>query len=53
MRRTGLTKDGANTLMDSLGTVTSGRTVTLQLPQGAQGCDTSKATSKRWKVTIG
>ena len=53
MRRTGLTKDGANTLMDSLGTVTSGRTVTLQLPSGAQGCDTSKATSKRWKVTIG
>lgn len=53
MRRTGLTKDGANTLMDSLGTVTSGRTVTLQLPSGANGCDTSKATSKRWKVTIG
>lgn len=53
MRRTGLTKDGANTLMDSLGTVTSGRTVTLQLPSGAQGCDTSKATAKRWKVTIG
>lgn len=53
MRRTGLTVDGANTLMDSLGQVTSGRTVTLQLPSGAQGCDTSKATSKRWKVTIG
>ena len=33
--------------------IATGYTVTPQLPQGAQGCDTSKATSKRWKVTVG
>ena len=51
MRRTGLTAEGADTLMDSLGTVTSGRTVTLKLPDSALGARQGVARSKGWTVT--
>ena len=48
---TALSPDGANTLMDSLGTPT--QAVPLKLPTTATGCDTTKATAKRWTVTTG
>ena len=51
LSKTALTADGATALFDSLGTVTSGRTVTLKLPDSALGARQGVARSKGWVVT--
>ena len=51
LSKTALTADGATALFDSLGTVTSGRTVTLKLPDSALGARQGVARSKGWTVT--
>ena len=51
LSKTALTAAGATALFDSLGTVTSGRTVTLKLPDSALGARQGVALSKGWTVT--
>ena len=51
LSKTALTAAGATALFDSLGTVTSGRTVTLKLPNSALGARQGVARSKGWTVT--
>ena len=51
LSKTALTADGATELFDSLGTVTSGRTVTLKLPDSALGVSQGLARDKGWTVT--
>ena len=51
LSKTALTSAGATALFDSLGTVTSGRTVTLKLPDSALGARQGVARSKGWTVT--
>lgn len=51
LSKTALTAAGATALFDSLGTVTSGRTVTLKLPDSALGARQGVARSKGWTVT--
>ena len=51
LSKTALTAAGATALFNSLGTVTSGRTVTLKLPDSALGARQGVARSKGWTVT--
>lgn len=51
LSKTALTTAGATALFNSLGTVTSGRTVTLKLPDSALGARQGVARSKGWTVT--
>ena len=51
LSKTALTAEGATALFNSLGTVTSGRTVTLKLPDSALGARQGVARSKGWTVT--
>ena len=51
LSKTALTAAGATALFNSLGTVTSGRTVTLKLPDSALGARQGVARSKGWVVT--
>ena len=51
LSKTALTAAGATALFNSLGTVTSGRTVTLKLPDSALGARQGVARSKGWMVT--
>lgn len=51
LSKTALTAAGATALFNSLGTITSGRTVTLKLPDSALGARQGVARSKGWMVT--
>ena len=50
LTRTGLTPEGAADLVDSLGTITAGRTVRLRLPVRLADADLSAAGRKGWRV---